>query len=149
VRRTGRPPKCPYTLGKAGQDWWKWAWSLPQTAAWDDGSLYALARRAQLEDDLAILDQFEPFDIADFLGIDESEAVKQLAFVIGRIKSMAGGRLGVLKEMRELDKRFGLDPKALAENRWEIVPEKDDKPAAAPRAGAKTKDRRARLTVVR
>jgi hypothetical protein len=101
--RKGRIPKVPasYALLTAGTAWWRWAWTLPQAAAWDDGSHYALARRAQLEDTMAAL------------AVDD-----------------ARGRLSVLKEMRELDRRFGLDPKAMAELRWTIVAE--EAPAAKP-----------------
>lgn len=154
--RKGRPPNPPYALGKAGRDWWKWAWGLPQAHAWDGGALYALGRRAQLEDDLAILDSFDASDLADVLGMEQTEALKQLAFIVGRLKSLAGGRLGILKEMRELDKRFGLDPKALAENRWAIVADddsgEDGKAATAPKkkGGRSARgDRRTRLSVVK
>lgn len=51
--RSGAPPRSPYALGAAGKRWWKWAWTTPQACAWDAGSVYAVARRAQLEDDLA------------------------------------------------------------------------------------------------
>jgi len=129
--RKGRPPKVPeeYALRKAGTAWWRWAWSLPQAAAWDKGALYACARRAQLEDDLALIDEFDPFDLASVLGLDEEgEQLRELGFVIGRLKSLAGGRLAIVKQMGELDKRLGLDPKALAELRWTIV---DDTPKSA------------------
>jgi hypothetical protein len=106
--RKGRIPKVPesYKLLTAGESWWRWAWHLPQAVAWDDGSHYALARRAQLEDTMAAL------------AVDD-----------------ARGRLSVLKEMRELDRRFGLDPKAMAELRWTIVAEEapEKKPAAPAR----------------
>lgn len=150
--RKGRPPKPPYELRDAGRAWWRWAWTLPQALAWDSGALYALGRRAQLEDSLAVLDYFDPDSLEDFfsglsLGDDQAvrDAMRDLGDVIGRLKSLAGGRLGIVKEMRELDKRFGLDPKALAENRWEIVAD-EAKPATkkAPKAGG----RRARLSVV-
>lgn len=51
--RTGAPPKCPYPLGEAGSAWWKWAWHTPTAAAWNPGDLYAVARRALIEDHLA------------------------------------------------------------------------------------------------
>jgi hypothetical protein len=113
-----------YTLQKAGTAWWRWAWTLPQAAAWDRGSLYACARRAQLEDDLAMIDEFEPLDLADLLGLEENEQLRELATIVGRLKSLAGGRLAIVKQMGELDKRLGLDPKALAELRWVIVDDK-------------------------
>jgi hypothetical protein len=101
--------------------------------------MYALARRAQLEDDLALLDEFDPDEIADLLleaasGDDDRlrDAVRGLSFAIGRLKSLAGGRISIVKEMRELDKRFGLDPKALAENRWTVAePEPEEEAPTA------------------
>ena len=106
--RKGRAPKVPagYELRDAGAAWWRWAWSLPQAVAWDDGSHYALARRAQLEDTLGAV------------AVDDARS-----------------RLSLLKEMRELDRRFGLDPKAMAELRWTIVAEEpsEKKPAAPAR----------------
>lgn len=53
--RKGRPPKCPLTLGEAGAAWWRWAWSTPQATQFNSGNLYALARRAQMEDRAAAL----------------------------------------------------------------------------------------------
>lgn len=152
--RKGRPPNPPYSLGNAGRAWWRWAWALPQALAWDRGALYALGRRAQLEDSLAALDQFDPGSLDQFfaglkIGGDPDrlrDACRDLGYIIGRLQSLAGGRLSVVREMRELDKRFGLDPKALAENRWEIVKDEEDEPAARP--AAKGSSRRARLTVV-
>lgn len=136
--RKGRPPKPPeaYALGKAGAAWWKWAWTLPQAMAWDAGAFYSIARRAQLEDDLAILDTFDPFDLAELLGLEENDALRHLGWVIGRLKGMAGGRVTVLREMRELDNKLGLNPAAMAALRWKIV---DDK---APTAAAPVKPKR-------
>lgn len=122
--RKGRPPKVPepYELREAGQKWWRWAWATPQASAWDPGALYTLARRASLEDDLAALDLADRFDLAELLDVDEeNEVVRRLEFVLGRLKSMAGGRLSVMKEIRELDGRLGLNPEALAKLRWTIV----------------------------
>jgi hypothetical protein len=153
--RKGRPPKVPeaYNLRKAGAAWWRWAWGTPQAAGWDPGALYVLARRAQLEDDLAIQDSsFESTDFAELLRIDENELTRELEFVVGRLSSMAGGRNPVLKEMRELDKVLGLTPKALVDLRWEIVSDDEAKPEAtsapASKADKKTADRKARLKLV-
>lgn len=154
--RKGRPPNPPYELGAAGRAWWRWAWGLPQAMAWDSGALYALGRRAQLEDDLAALEHLDIDPVAealaDLVGANSDDerirnAIADLKLGVQRLKSLAGGRLGIVKEMRELDKRFGLDPKALAENRWEIVPDEDDKKDAKPKA-ASGGGRRARLSVV-
>jgi hypothetical protein len=154
--RKGRPPKVPeaYNLRKAGAAWWRWAWGTPQAAGWDPGALYVLARRAQLEDDLALQDSpFESTDFADLLGRDEDEVTRELEFVVGRLASMAGGRNPILKEMRELDKVLGLTPKAMVDLRWEIVSDEDAKPETASplptTADKKTADRKARLSLVK
>jgi len=156
--RKGRPPKVPgaYNLQKAGTEWWKWAWSTPQALAWDSGALYVIARRAQLEDDLALVDSpFEATDLAELLGVDEDEAIGKLEYIVNRLAALAGGRLPIVKEMRELDKRLGLDPKAMAELRWEIVDKSeakaDDSPAPGPASKKQKKadDRKARLSLVK
>lgn len=134
--RKGRPPKPPESaqLQKAGAAWWKWAWATPQAAAWDSGALYAIARRAQLEDDLAALDLVDHFDLAELLGMEENDMLRSLERVIGRLKGSSGGRVALMREMRELDKRLGLDPKAMAELRWKIEDPGDAETAAAPAA---------------
>jgi len=97
--REGQPPKCPYQLGRAGRAWWTWAWHTPQAAAWSDGDLFALARRARLEDDSEM------------------------------------GVSARMREMRELDDRFGLTAKGMAALRWEIAA---DEVGARRRSGAST-----------
>lgn len=134
--RKGSAPKCPYPLAKAGSAWWKWAWKLPQAAAWDDGALYAVARRAQLEDSLAALEFVDEFDLGALLGMDDNETIRQIQFVVGRLKAAAGGSTSLMREMRELDNRLGLNPKALSDLRWRIV---DDAKPAAPVAPAPAK----------
>ncbi|MCA1569323.1 MAG: hypothetical protein LC798_03165 [Chloroflexi bacterium] len=119
----GRMPKCPYTLGDRGKAWWRWAWHTPAAAAWSSNDLYALGRRAQLEDDLAALELPE-LDLAEFLDVDESDALKHLAEAIKRLKSLAGGRTSIQKVMAQHDKQFGLDAKAMADLRWRIEEEK-------------------------
>jgi hypothetical protein len=59
-------------------------------------------------------------------------AVRNLEFGVRRLKGLAGGRLGVMKEMRELDGKLGLSPKALADLRWMIAQSEED---AAPTTG--------------
>jgi hypothetical protein len=139
--RKGRAPKPPESaqLQKAGAAWWKWAWSTPQSAAWDSGALYAIARRAQLEDDLAALDLVDDFDLAELLGLEDNDMLRSLERVIGRLKGSSGGRVALMREMRELDKRLGLDPKAMAELRWKIA--EDEVPKQAERAAAPTERR--------
>lgn len=131
--REGRAPRCPYKLQAAGKAWWRWAWSLPQATQWDAGSHYQLARRAQLEDSLAALDHFDPhsldwfFSSLDLAPGDEErlyEALRQLGAVIAQLKSLAGSRLPILREMREIDDRFGLDARAMTNLRWTIAGEK-------------------------
>jgi hypothetical protein len=134
------PPKCPYSLGKAGRKWWKWAWKLPQAVAWDDGAVYFVARRAQLEDDLAAVD--EPEDLverieASILRIldsedpeDVPERLNYLGLLVGKLKSLGAGRLAIAKEMRELDNKLGLNPKAMADLRWVLESPSEDEDSA-------------------
>lgn len=136
----GPAPKCPYELGKPGKKWWKWAWKLPQATAWDDGAIYFVARRAQLEDDVAALDESD--DLLErvhnsMLRIIESEnpmdvpgRLTYLGLLMAKLKALAGGRTTLLKEMREMDNKLGLNPKALADLRWTLAPDED-----APKAG--------------
>lgn len=124
----GPVPKCPYALGKPGKKWWKWAWKLPQAAAWDDGSVYFVARRSALEDDLAALDFGDYTELADLLAGADDEAIRRVEWALGTLKKAASGRRAIEKEMRELDNRLGLNPKAMAELRWSIeVPEETGK----------------------
>lgn len=143
--RRGRPPNPPeaYPLKKAGKAWWKWAWTSPQATAWDSGAFYAIARRAQLEDDLAICETFDEFDLAGFLGVEENEAIRELQFIIGRLKGLATGRVSLMKEMRELDKKLGLDPESMAKLRWKIVPDEKVEDAE-PRSVSKKSARKGR-----
>jgi hypothetical protein len=128
--RKGRAPKCPYSLHEQGLLWWRWAWATPQATKWDQGSLYAAARRAQLEDDLAALDFADHLDLSDLLGGADEDAARRVKWALSALKRSASGSVNVMKEMRELDKRLGLDPKALAELRWVIA---EEEPAEAPR----------------
>ena len=121
--RKGRPPNPPaaYELRTAGLAWWRWAWGLPQAAAWDRGSLYTIARRAQLEDDLAAMELNDHLGLDDLLAGAEPEAIKRVEWALETLKRAAAGKLAVEKEMRELDGRLGLNPEALAKLRWTIV----------------------------
>lgn len=131
--RKGRPPKCPYELGDAGHRWWLWAWRTPQSTRWDKGALYTAGRRAQLEDDLSALDDFDPhaldwlFSALELPAEDEvlMAIVSQLGRIIGLLKGLAGGRLAVLKEMREHERALGLNPAAMAALKWAITAEKE------------------------
>lgn len=120
--RPGRPPKPPVELGTAGKSWWKWAWSTPQATQWDKGSMYTIARRASLEDDMAALDELGGFSLDDYMDVsaDEQHLARCLESAVQALKRLAGNRVTVAKECRELEKRLGLDPKALADLRWTI-----------------------------
>lgn len=121
-----RPPAA-YALGKAGKAWWTWAWKLPQACAWSDGDVYALARRASLEDDLVALQAVEGLD---FLELMDIESLRGVRTAIQRVAALATGRLQIIKEMRELDDRFGLTAKAMAALHWSIA--EPTAPAATP-----------------
>jgi hypothetical protein len=125
--RDGPIPAIPdsYELGSAGRVWWEWAWALPQAAKWDIGSLHVVARRASLEDDLAGLGQVATLDLAALLdpSIGEREAGGQIRRVVRGSKRTTVRRTGVLREMRLLDNRLGLNPKAMADLRWRLVGE--------------------------
>ena len=125
-------PPAVYAFGPKGSDWWGWAWRTPQACAWDDGALFMVARRAQLEDDMAVLESGD--DLSDFLGFDRDEMVKQIEFMMRTLKALAGGRLAVAREMRELDDRLGLTPKGLAALRWKIVPGEEAATEETPKA---------------
>jgi hypothetical protein len=133
--RRGPAPDLPttYELGDAGLEWWEFAWRLPQATRWDDGTVYAVARRAQLEDLLAALDFTDELDLADLLANDP-EATRRVEWAIATLKRAASGALGLMKEMRELDKRLGLDPKALVELRWTIVDDGEGERPSGPAA---------------
>lgn len=58
--RKGETPDLPswMSLSPAGEAWWAWAWATPQAVAWGTsvGMEVTVARRASLEDDLAVAD---------------------------------------------------------------------------------------------
>lgn len=107
-------------LGKAGKTWWRWAWSTPQAAAWDVGSVQAVARRASLEDDLATIGEVESLDALDALSASEA-LPDELRTLIRKLAALSTGRLQILKAMTDLDDRLGLSPKAAAALRWKFV----------------------------
>lgn len=145
----GPTPVVPasYDLGAAGQAWWSWAWRLPQAAGWSAGDLYALARRASIEDDLVSLERAD-FDLEELLGIEkDSERTSALEAIIRRLKALAGGKVSLMREARELDNRFGLTPKGLADLRWTIrATEATPEPAAGQEdeVGKRREERRER-----
>ncbi len=106
-------PECPYELAAAGAEWWAWAWQTPQASKWGDGHLYVVARRARLEDDVAALAAFnDHLDLADLLAGAGIEATGRVEWALRTLKGQASGKLTVEREMRELDDRLGLTPKA-------------------------------------
>lgn len=118
--RTGRPPKCPYDLEKAGAKWWRWAWRTPQATKWDAGQLYTVARRAQLEDLVEALGFDDALDLRDLLAGADEDAMHRVEWALTSLKKAAGGRLAFEKEMRELDGRLGLTPRAMFDMGWTV-----------------------------
>lgn len=139
-------PDCPYELAQAGDAWWRWAWSLPQALAWSDGDLYAIARRARLEDRLAALHLLDGLDLTDLLAGADEEAVQRVEWALRTLKGAATGALQVEKEMRELDGKFGLTAESLARLRWTIVA--DEEPTAAKPKPKRTAAQRGNLRAV-
>lgn len=122
VARDAPAPECPYGLGDAGERWWRWAWGLPQAGAWGEGSLYFVARRAQLEDELALREFGEDrVALEDLLMPADEDAVKAVQFALDVLKKAATGQVSLMKEMRELDNRLGLNPKAMLDLRWSVA----------------------------
>lgn len=132
----GRAPKPPkgYEFGPAGKAWWSWAWRQPQAAAWDKSVLYFAARRASLEDDLAAIDNFNGLDITDLLDAGgKDEILEVITLTLKALRAQASGKTSLMKEMRELENRLGLNPKAMVDLRWKIV-DKDEADAPAEKA---------------
>lgn len=127
--RKGRPPNCPYELGRDGAAWWRWAWTLPQAVAWSRGDLFAIARRARLEDDIAAFDFSDGMELAELLSCESAENAKRIEWALVALKRAAGSKLSIEKEMRELDAKLGLTPESMARLRWTIVDDSADEPA--------------------
>lgn len=140
-------PPATYALRDAGRAWWSWAWSLPQAAAWDAGVLYVVARRAQLEDELAALDFGDLLELDDLLAGADEDAIRRVEWALSTLKKSATGSIALMKEMRELDGKLGLTPKALADLRWTIVDDEKagetDPPKPKPKRPAARKHLRA------
>lgn len=145
-----KPPRLPKStkLGPAGTAWWRWAWKQPQAAAWDDGALYFVVRRAVLEDMAAALEVAPELSdqLADMVGVggdDYDEFAKRLRWVLSGLTRAAGGAVTIMREQRELENRLGLNPKALAELRWKIVATKPaEQDGGQPPAGTPQQRRR-------
>lgn len=119
--REGRPPTCPYKLGPAGKKWWRHAWKLPQATQWGDSFLYAVGRRAQLEDELDAIKFRDELDLTDLLAGADKEAIRRVSWALEQLKRSASGSTTLNKEMDQLDDRLGLNPKAMAALRWTIA----------------------------
>lgn len=144
--RKGPPPELPelVELERAGTAWWQWAWATPHAAAWSDGDLYVIARRASLEDDLATIADVENLDALMLTDADgDLVSIRVLRAIVSRLAALCSGRLAIMKEMRELDSRLGLTPKAMLDLRWEIV---DDSHAEDAGTGESERDY-SRMTV--
>lgn len=111
-------PESPYSLRDAGAAWWAWAWETDQAKRWDGGALYAVARRARLEDDLSALEFVDEFDVESFMSEDPVEASRKLQWMLETLKASASGMLQLAKEMRELETQLGLGPKAMHGLGW-------------------------------
>lgn len=138
--RTAPAPRLPsfVQLGKTGRAWWSWAWKTPQAAAWAEGMEAAVARRATLEDDLAAITVAGRTTLADVLDLEPSDQIDAADRLFEHLARLAGGKLAILREMRELDDRLGLTPKAMAALRWSIVADevseaRESKTAPAPK----------------
>lgn len=152
---TGPAPAVPswIKLGKSGRAWWRWAWTQPQACGWGTGAGFEVmvARRASLEDDdVALSAVTGATELGAVLGAANDEAIDDLMLLIGELKRLAGNRLSVLREMRELDDRLGLTPKGMAALRWTIVddPAPVDAEATAPKedeVGRRRQERRERM----
>lgn len=117
-------------LGDAGLSWWEWAWRTPQAAAWSEGDMTTIARRASIEDDLRVLNNVDALDYDEAIGTvsdDESKyaaEMKALKKLLGRLAALCSNRMAICREARELDNLLGLTPKGMAALRWKIVADK-------------------------
>ena len=150
--RKGAAPAVPewIALRRAGLAFWKWAWATPQACAWGDsvGQESIIARRAQLEDMAAALNDVRGLDFDD-MNLEGTDAGnrREVAAAVAQVCSLATNHLQLMKEMRELDDRLGLTPKGMESLRWKVVA--DETPAeTAPATPGVTRidSRRDRLT---
>lgn len=117
--RVAPPPDVPewVELGEAGSAWWAWAWRLPQAEAWSESDAPFVARRAMLEDDVAAIERVEGLDFEVLAAMPTFADIER---TVRRVSALATGRLALFKEMRELDNRLGLNPKAMVDLRWSV-----------------------------
>lgn len=134
--RAGSVPDVPvgYSLRECGLAWWRWAWRTPQAAAWNDGYMYAVLRRAVLEDDLDAIRRVDSGSFDELLDSTEEDTRRQIEWVVSTLRAICGSELALMKEARELDDRLGLTAKAFGQLRWKIARDADP---VAPRSGAK------------
>lgn len=140
-----RPPKW-IPLGDAGTAWWRWAWRTPAACSWSLGDVTFVARRAQLED-LIVMLEGPAIDWAALAELDGdvpgalAEFLDHVKYVVQRLQSLAAGRLSVLKEMRERDDRLGLNRKAFAALRLEVVADTEPEGGTATAAATRSPSR--------
>lgn len=70
---------------------------------------------------MAAVGEFEGVDFAEVLGAERSEVLRKLEWCVRRLQSLAGGKLAIAREARELDDRLGLTPKGRLALRMTIV----------------------------
>lgn len=122
--RQGPPPPMPDTEDYSElADWWADLWSSPQAVAWDQSgrTLHGLLHARWL--------------------LTETEVVVRNGH---ELAVAAAPRAALLSEMRQIEDRHGLNPKAMMQLRWRIVAgEASQAPPTKPRA-ARRRDPRLR-----
>lgn len=126
--RQGPPPPMPDTedYGEL-EEWWADLWSSPQATAWDQSgrTLHGLLHAKWL--------------------LTETEVVVR----DGRELAVAAApRASLLSEMRQIEDRHGLNPKAMLQLRWRIVPGEVAGSAPKAKKRAPRRDPRTALKVV-
>jgi hypothetical protein len=91
------------------------------------------------------LPEAQNLDVAELLKTDPDDRSDLIEFTIRKLHALAGNKLAIAKECRELDDRFGLTPKAMAALRWRIVEEQPKEPELDESEVTHLDDRRRRL----
>lgn len=92
--------------------------------------MYFVARRAVLEDHAVALSFADSLGVADLFDEGNKEAARRVEWALNQLRKSATGEVALMKEMRELDNRLGLNPKALLDLRWSIGDPGEDEPDA-------------------